>query len=52
MALVWVNEFVSFGKEKVLPFGASILTGVLPSLSHKNKGKEHFLFWRKRNLVG
>jgi len=38
MALIWVNEFISFGKEKVLPLGASLLTGILPSLSHKNKG--------------
>jgi vacuole morphology and inheritance protein 14 len=40
MALIWINEFISFGKEKVLPLGASILTGILPSLSHKNKDIE------------
>eukprot|EP01112_Ceratiomyxa_fruticulosa_P014689 TRINITY_DN4227_c0_g1_i3.p1 TRINITY_DN4227_c0_g1~~TRINITY_DN4227_c0_g1_i3.p1 ORF type:complete len:722 (+),score=118.21 TRINITY_DN4227_c0_g1_i3:351-2516(+) len=33
-ALAWVNEFIASGKEKVLPYSAQLLAGILPSLSH------------------
>ncbi|EGG21518.1 hypothetical protein DFA_01404 [Cavenderia fasciculata] len=33
-ALNWVNEFISIGREKLLPYSPLLLTGILPNLEH------------------
>lgn len=34
-ALTWVNVFILVGKEKLLPYSALLLSGILPCLSHE-----------------
>jgi hypothetical protein len=36
-ALNWIQEIITFGKERILPFCAMMLNGILPSISHKSK---------------
>ena len=34
MALGWLNEFISYGKEKMLPLVPELLSSIIPSLSY------------------
>lgn len=40
-ALTWVKEFVIAGKEKLLPYSAQLLSGILPCLSHETQDILH-----------
>lgn len=39
-AITWINEFIGFAKENILPYTDIILSGILPCVSHQNPAVE------------
>ncbi len=50
-ALNWVNVFILAGKEKLLPYSAMLLSGILPCLSHEVSEIEEAAVRANTNLL-
>jgi hypothetical protein len=40
-AITWLQEFVELGRDKMMPYAASVLGAILPCLSHPEERVAH-----------
>jgi hypothetical protein len=50
-AVSWVNDLIVIGSEQILPYGAILLNGILPCISHSNKNVEEMARQANKNLL-